>query len=316
MNKDLRLSKVLPIVILAIILILVSLNIPQLSLLLLLIPIIFALIGTLSNIRDNIILSIITFLALIFLTKITYAVDIFINSIIPGTIIGIIAKKVLSKQDSNKYEPIFAGSIVFIISVVVHYIISKYIFSVDILDELIQIFNESIDTQKSLMQYTVNSDLLSEEYIIDTFRNIVPSILFFRSMILSIIIYLVEIYVLKKLKYGNLEEIKFRNFYLPGNAIGISFVLYLLMLGLSYIKTPLYTDSIFLNLQIIFNFMFIIQGISVSIYFIKKWLKTGVDKKVFIGAICIGIFGMTGISFIGMIDSILDFRKVRSYKSV
>lgn len=316
MNKDLRLSKVLPIVILAIILILVSLNIPQLSLLLLLIPIIFALIGTLSNIRDNIILSIITFLALIFLTKITYAVDIFINSIIPGTIIGIIAKKVLSKQDSNKYDPIFAGSIVFIISVVVHYIISKYIFSVDILDELIQIFNESIDTQKSLMQYTVNSNLLSEEYIIDTFRNIVPSILFFRSMILSIIIYLVEIYVLKKLKYGNLEEIKFRNFYLPGNAIGISFVLYLLMLGLSYIKTPLYTDSIFLNLQIIFNFMFIIQGISVSIYFIKKWLKTGVDKKVFIGAICIGIFGMTGISFIGMIDSILDFRKVRSYKSV
>ena len=316
MKKDLRLSKVLPIVILAIILILVSLNIPQLSLLLLLIPIIFALIGTLSNIRDNIILSIITFLALIFLTKITYAVDIFINSIIPGTIIGIIAKKVLSKQDSNKYEPIFAGSIVFIISVVVHYIISKYIFSVDILDELIQIFNESIDTQKSLMQYTVNSDLLSEEYIIDTFRNIVPSILFFRSMILSIIIYLVEIYVLKKLKYGNLEEIKFRNFYLPGNAIGISFVLYLLMLGLSYIKTPLYTDSIFLNLQIIFNFMFIIQGISVSIYFIKKWLKTGVDKKVFIGAICIGIFGMTGISFIGMIDSILDFRNVRTYKSV
>ena len=316
MNKDLRLSKVLPIVILAIILILVSLNIPQLSLLLLLIPIIFALIGTLSNIRDNIILSIITFLALIFLTKITYAVDIFINSIIPGTIIGIIAKKVLSKQDSNKYEPIFAGSIVFIISVVVHYIISKYIFSVDILDELIQIFNESIDTQKSLMQYTVNSDLLSEEYIIDTFRNIVPSILFFRSMILSIIIYLVEIYVLKKLKYGNLEEIKFRNFYLPGNAIAISFVLYLLMLGLSYIKTPLYTDSIFLNLQIIFNFMFIIQGISVSIYFIKKWLKTGVDKKVFIGAICIGIFGMTGISFIGMIDSILDFRNVRTYKSV
>lgn len=316
MNKDLRLSKVLPIVILAIILILVSLNIPQLSLLLLLVPIIFALIGTLSNIRDNIILSIITFLALIFLTKITYAVDIFINSIIPGTIIGIIAKKVLSKQDSNKYDPIFAGSIVFIISVVVHYIISKYIFSVDILDELIQIFNESIDTQKSLMQYTANSDLLSEEYIIDTFRNIVPSILFFRSMILSIIIYLVEIYALKKLKYGNLEEIKFRNFYLPGNAIAISFVFYLLMLGLSYIKTPLYTDSIFLNLQIIFNFMFIIQGISVSIYFIKKWLKTGVDKKVFIGAICIGIFGMTGISFIGMIDSILDFRKVRSYKSV
>ena len=56
MNKDLRLSRVLLIVILAIILILVSLNISQLSLLLLLIPIPFALIGTLSNLKNNIIL--------------------------------------------------------------------------------------------------------------------------------------------------------------------------------------------------------------------------------------------------------------------
>ena len=135
-------------------------------------------------------------------------------------------------------------------------------------------------------------------------------------MISSIIIYLIEIYILKKLKYGDLDEIKFRNFYLPGNAIGISFVLYLLMLGLSYINTPLYTDAIFLNLEMVFNFMFIIQGISVSIYFIRKWLKNGVGEKIFIGAMCIGIFGITGISFIGMIDSILDFRNVRAYKSI
>lgn len=316
MNKDLRLSKVLPIVILAIILILVSLNVSQLNLILLLIPILFALIGTLSNVKNNIISLIITFLALMFFSKITYVVDIFINSIVPGTIIGIIAKKVLNKQDSNKYEPIFAGSIVFILSIVGHYVISKYAFKVDILNELIQIFNKSIEMQKSLVQSTVNNELLNTEYIIDTFKNIVPSILFFRSMILSIIIYLVEIYALKKMKYGDLKEINFRNFYLPGNAIMISFLLYLLILGLSYMKIPLYTDAIFLNLQIVFNFMFIIQGIAVSIYFIKEWLKKGVGKKVFIGALCVGVFGMTGISFIGMIDSILDFRKVRTDKSI
>ena len=84
---------------------------------------------------------------------------------------------------------------------------------------------------------------------------------------------------------------------------------------LSYIKTPLYTDAIFLNLEIIFNFMFIIQGISVSVYFIAKWLKKSLNNKIFMGALCIGIFGMTGISFIGMVDSILDFRRVRVYKS-
>ena len=316
MNKDLRLSNVLPIVILAIILILVSLNVPQLSLLLLILPIPFALIGTLSNLKNNIISLIIIFLSLVFLIKPIYTVDIFINSIVPGTIIGIVAKKVLTKQDSNKYEQIFVGSIVFILSIVVHYVISKYAFRIDILDEIIQILAEGIEAQKSLLQSTINNELLNTENIINTFKNMVPSILFFRSMISSIIIYLIEIYILKKLKYGDLDEIKFRNFYLPGNAIGISFVLYLLMLGLSYINTPLYTDAIFLNLEMVFNFMFIIQGISVSIYFIRKWLKNGVGEKIFIGAMCIGIFGITGISFIGMIDSILDFRNVRAYKSI
>lgn len=316
MNNDLRLSKVLPIVILAIILILASFKVSQLSLLLLLIPIPFALIGTLSNIKNNIISLIITLLVLMFSIKTTFVVDIFINSIVPGTIIGIIAKKVLSKKDSNKYEPIFAGSIVFILSIVIHYLISKYIFSIDLLDELIKVFNVSIESQKSLMQSATNNELLNTENILEIFRNLVPSILFFRSMILSIIIYFIEVYALKKMKYGDLVEVKFSSFYLPGNAIVISFILYLLVIGLSYMKTPLYTDAIFLNVEIVFNFMFIIQGISVTIYFIKKWLKQGMDKKVFIGAICVGIFGMKGISFIGMIDSILDFRNVRVYKSI
>lgn len=316
MNEDLKLSKVLPIVILAIILIIISLNVPQLSLLLLIIPIPFALIGTLSNIKNNIISLIITLLILIFSIKSIYIADIFINSIIPGTIIGFIAKKVLNKQDSNKYEPIFAGSIVCILSVVVYYIISKYAFKVDILDELIQSFSKNIELQKGFLQYTGNNKLLNAENIINTLKNILPSVLFFRGIILSICIYLIEIYTLKKMEYGNLDEIKFANFYLPGNAIVISFILYLLMMGLSYIETPLYADVIFLNLQIVFNFMFIIQGISVCIYFIKKWIKKEVGKNFFIGAICVGIFGMTGVSFIGMIDSILDIRNVRAYKSI
>lgn len=316
MNKYLRLSKALPIVILAIILIFISLNIPQLSLLLLLIPIIFALIGTISNIKDNIILLIITLFSLIFLTKITYVADIFINSIIPGTIIGMTVKRVLNKPNSNKYEPVFVGSIVFILSVVLHYVISKYIFRIDILDEFIQIFRENIDIQKSFIQYAATNQSIDEEYIIDTFRNVIPSILFFRSMILSMFIYFIEIYILKKMKYYNLQKIKFKNFYLPGNAIIVSLAFYLLMLGLSYIQIPLYTDAIFLNLQVIFNFMFIIQGIAVSIYFIKRWIKNGLNKNIIIGVICIGIFGITVISFIGMVDSMLDFRNVRSYKSI
>lgn len=316
MNKDLRLSRVLPIVILAIILILVSSYVPQLSLLLLLTPVPFALVGTLLNIKNNIIVLIITFIALIFFIEPIYAVDIFINSVIPGVIIGYIAKKVIKDQKSNKYEPIFTGSIVFILSIIVHYIISKYAFKVDLLDEFLKLFNTSLEAQKSILEISTNNELLSTENIIDTFKNLIPSMLFFRSMILSIMIYFIEVFTLRKMKYVNLSEIKFRNFYLPGNAILISFILYLLMMILSLMNTPLYTDVIFLNLQVVFNFMFIIQGLSVCIYFIKKWIVQGVGKNVVIGVFCVGIFGIMAISFIGMVDSILDFRNVRAFKSI
>ena len=135
MNKDLRLSKVLQIVILAIILILISLNISQLRLLLLLIPVPFALIGTLSNLTNSIASLIIIFLALAYMIKPIQAMDIFINSIVPGLIIGIIAKKVIREKDSNKYEPIFMGSIVFIIAIIAYYFMYKYAFKIDILNE-------------------------------------------------------------------------------------------------------------------------------------------------------------------------------------
>ena len=147
MNKDLRLSRVLLIVILAIILILVSLNISQLSLLLLLIPIPFALIWNIVEFKNNIISLSVTFLSLMYFTKYANAMDIFINSIIPGTIIGI-AKKVINDENSNKYEPVFAGIIIFIISIVVHYLISKYVFKTDLLEELLKMFNESMEFQK------------------------------------------------------------------------------------------------------------------------------------------------------------------------
>ncbi len=310
MNKDLRLSRVLVIVILAIIVILVSLNISELNLFLTLIPMPFALIGTLSNLRNNIISLIISILALVCFTNLTDALDIFINSIIPGMIIGILIKNVLRDKDSNKYGPIFTGSIIFIAAIILHYLLSKYLFKVDLLEGFIGIFNQSLESQKDLLQST-GSDTLNLNNITNILRNIIPSILFYRGIILALIIYFVEIAILKRMKYVDLSEIKFINFYLPGNAVTISFLLYIFVIILSYMKTPLYTDSIFLNLQMVFNFMFMIQGVAVSSYFIKKWIQEGINNKIFIGVICLGIFGISSISLIGMIDSVLDFRHVR-----
>ena len=77
----------------------------------------------------------------------------------------------------------------------------------------------------------------------------------------------------------------------------------------------MHNDLIMMNLQLIFNFMFMIQGIAVSIFYLKKWLRSGSFKMIFMSTLILSIFGFMVVSFVGMLDSIIDFRKVRSYKS-
>ena len=91
-----------------------------------------------------------------------------------------------------------------------------------------------------------------------------------------------------------------------------SFVLYIVILLLEMFNTPLYTDLILMNLEMIFYILFLIQGVSVAIFFTKKWLRSGQLIKIILGIIAIVLFGVMGISILGMVDSIFDFRKVKS----
>ena len=142
-----------------------------------------------------------------------------------------------------------------------------------------------------------------------------PTMLFLQGMIVAFIIYSLEIFILKRVRIVNLELPKLLDFYLPGNAISVLFTLYIFVLFMDLINLNLHTDLIMMNLQLVFNFMFMLQGIAVSIYFFKKWIRSGSLKMIFMSALTLSIFGFMGISFVGMLDSIIDFRRVRSYKS-
>ena len=164
----------------------------------------------------------------------------------------------------------------------------------------------------------MNVDLyknINIEDILYLTKNIIPTMLFLQGLVSSFITYYLEVFMLKRTRILSLQKPTFRDFYLPGNAVGTSLLLYLLVLLLGFMKIVLYKESIMFNLQMVFNFMFIIQGIAVAIYYIKKWIKQGTGKNILISGLILGIFGTMGISFLGMLDSVIDFRKVRSYKS-
>ena len=72
------------------------------------------------------------------------------------------------------------------------------------------------------------------------------------------------------------------------------------------------TKKAIMNLELIFYILFFIQGVSVAVFFGKKWLKSGQIIKFTMGVIAILVLGIMSISILGMIDTIFDFRRVKN----
>ena len=237
-------------------------------------------------------------------------------SIVPGIFIGS-ALRNNKKEGFNKFEPIYIGTIITMICVIVFFFIGNIVFKTNILEDFMNLVKESVNIQITIMENTGID--LKEGFkaldIVNYINNMLPTMLFLQGMIVAFIIYSLEIFILKRVRIVNLELPKLLDFYLPGNAISVLFTLYIFVLFMDLINLNLHTDLIMMNLQLVFNFMFMLQGIAVSIYFFKKWIRSGSLKMIFMSALTLSIFGFMGISFVGMLDSIIDFRRVRSYKS-
>ncbi|WP_370837721.1 DUF2232 domain-containing protein [Intestinibacter bartlettii] len=320
MNKKLTLPQTIIITLFCIMMILAIFNMPQLGIFSIGVSALFVVIATLSDSKGIFISIAMVILGLVLFIKPIYIFDICLNFIIPGIIIGMITKNVLNHREDNKYNPIFMGTIAFIIGLIANYLISKYLFNINILEEFTSVMKTQLSTQISAIQESVSTlasvSNITEESIIQTVLNIMPLILFSRSIMLSILTYFLAIYTLKKIRKNDLKEklmqIKFSRFYLPGNAVLTSFILYILIMLLEILKTPLYTDLILMNLELIFYILFFIQGVSVAVFFGKKWLKSGQIIKFTMGVIAILVLGIMSISILGMIDTIFDFRRVKN----
>ena len=320
MNKKITLPQTIVITLFTIIMILVAVNIPALSILTISVSSLFVVIAALSDTKGIFISFAMVILGLIFFIDPVYIFDICLNFVIPGIIIGIITRNILNYKEDNKYNPIFMGTIAFILGLIANYLVSKYLFNINMLEEFTSVMKAQLSTQISVIQESVSNlasmPNITEESIIQTVLNIMPLILFSRAIILAILTYFLAIYTLKKIRKNNIKEtlkgIKFSRFYLPGNAILTSFVLYILIMLIEILNIPLYTDLILVNLELIFYILFLIQGVSVAIFFTKKWLKAGHVIKFILGIIAVSIVGIMGISILGMVDSIFDFRKVKS----
>lgn len=311
MNKKLTLPQTILITLTCIAMVLAIFDVPGLAMLTPVVSAMFVVITMMSDSKGIFVSVVMVVLALIFFINPVYIFDVSLNCIMPSIVMGIIFKKALENNE-NKYEPIFSGIIAFILGIIANYVLLKYLFNVDMIKQFTDMLKDSLAGQMNLVQEIAGGDVeLTEKALIESTLNMMPIILFSRAMILAIVNYFLAIFMLKRMMKVDLGEIKFSKIYLPGNAVMISFIAYVLILLLELVKAPLNTNLILLNVQAIFYILFFLQGISLLIFYLKKWLKEKSFMKFSLAFVSMGLFGIFGISLIGMVDTIFDFRKVK-----
>lgn len=316
MNDRVKLTQAAIITALAVVLSLATVYIPFLGLLVFVIPVPYAMIATMTGGRYAIISAVVSFFIMMFAVDPIYSLSLTVMNVLPGIAVGYMINKE-KDEDEKSFKSIYFGTVAYMISMIVFVGISKLFFKMDLVSEFIELMKVSIETQFSIMQsmnMSPKGDMTVAD-IVSIMKSIIPAILFFYSIIASSITYYLEAFILRRIKKLNFNLPKFTEFYLPGNAVTTSLLLYFLVMALDIMKIPLHTDIIMINLQLVFSMMFLVQGLSVGIYFIKNWRNKSPNKvMIFVIALFL-ISGSMVLSFIGMLDSVIDFRKVRSYKS-
>lgn len=316
MNDRVKLTQAAIITALAVVLSLATVYVPFLGLLVFVIPVPYAIIATMTGGKYALISAAISFFIMMFAVDPIYSLSLTVMNVLPGIAVGYMINKEEDNEEKN-FKSIYIGTLAYMVSMILFVGISKLIFKIDLVSEFNKLIELSVETQFSIMKsanIAPKGDITAKD-IVSIMQNIVPAILFFYSIIASSITYYLEAFILRRIKKLNFNLPKFAEFYLPGNAVTTSLLLYFLVMGLDMIKVPLHTDIIMLNLQLVFSMMFLVQGASVGIYFIKQWRRKSPNKiMIFIIALFL-ISGSMVLSFIGMLDSVIDFRRVRSYKS-
>ena len=187
---------------------------------------------------------------------------------------------------------------------------------VSIINQLEDFFAQTLNSQIEILK---DMDLSAYEVlkIKDVLENamdyvllILPAIMIIFSLVIAYLNYLISSLMLRRLGYGIVSIPKFSRFKLPNNVLLGTGIMFLGAFILKSLKL-FYYETVFLNITVIASFMFFTQGLSVIDYkLIEKDL--GKIPRVFI-ILFFTIMLPLGwiISLIGVLDVIIDFRKLR-----
>ena len=300
------------IVVICIMSIYITYGVYYLPLLIFLIPTAYTVLGIRNGIKYNIVSLLITLVIVQILLSSSSGATLLI-AFGPLTL----ALNYLIKSRKTKAQTVLISTASFLIPFVIIILLGGEIANVDFVEEAKIIFNqEFIVAQLEALEERglTNHEILQARYAFEGAFNellvLIPSLIMLFSLAIAYINYALSTYSIRKMGYGTVPSGKFSRFKLPNNIIlGVA-----IMVLTGYIFRFFeinYHQAFLLNVTFLILVMFLIQGLAVVDYFLRKTrIKTFFRVIILILIVLIIPIGSL-LFFIGILDSLFDIRKLR-----
>lgn len=212
----------------------------------------------------------------------------------------------------SRFASFMAGSVVFLINLVLQYALSVVLFKINFIDELMETFRLSIDQSiKMLEQFgqTPDEKMIQQfEAMVDLMETLVPSMFVMASFLLVFIIQLASFPLLKRFGIKVPQWRPFRELSLPKSILWY----YLLTMIIGILLQPeqgTYWYWVITNLSFILQMLMVLQGLSFIFYITHA---KGYPKAVPIVALVLVFllpFVLYIVRILGIIDLGFDLRK-------
>lgn len=223
----------------------------------------------------------------------------------------------LIKSRKTKAQTVLISTASFLIPFVIIILLGGEIANVDLVKEAEIVFNqEFIVAQLEALEEMglTNHEILQAKYAFEGAFNellvLIPSLIMIFSLAIAYINYAFSTYAIRKMGYGTAPGGKLSRFKLPNNIIlGVAIMM---LTGYAFRLLEInYHEAFLLNVTFLVLVMFLIQGLAVVDFFLRK-TKLNTFFRVIILILIVLIIPIGSILFfIGMFDSLFDIRKMR-----
>jgi uncharacterized protein YybS (DUF2232 family) len=216
------------------------------------------------------------------------------------------------REGKSRFASFMAGSIVFLVNLVIQYALSVVLFKINFIDELMETFRLSIDQSLKMLEQlgqTPDEKMIKQfEAMVDLMETLVPSMFVMASFLLVFIIQLASFPLLKRFGVAVPKWRPFRELSLPKSILWY----YLLTIILGMFIQPeqgTYWYWVIANLSFILQMLMVLQGLSFIFYI--TYAK-GYPKALPIIALVLVFllpFVLYIVRILGIIDLGFDLRK-------